>query len=121
MRMWMIKTIYLCNRHLLGEHSELHKHRHVFVKKQKINSRMFPIVQIVPSEMQNRHNELVVEMVKRGMNHKSPYEQPDVSYLSDEYLNAKVDLNYNIQDLFDRCEKCRKRILAYSYLNEVKK
>jgi hypothetical protein len=49
-------------------------------------------------------------MVNRGMNHKSPYFQPDISYLPIDQLNAKVDIKVSIKDLTDRCPNCKKRI-----------
>lgn len=110
MRMWMINPELLCNKHLLGEHGEIHKHRHNFVKKHNISGRIHPVVQIEPSSMKVRHDELAKEMLKRNMNHKSDYEQPDISYLSDNLRLAKVDTNISKSDLIQRCEECRKNI-----------
>ena len=109
MRMWMIHPSLLCDKHLLGEHGEIHKHRHNFVKQHRIDGRMSPVVQIEPRSMKTRHDELAVEMIRRGMKHASPYEQPDISYLSEEYQLASVDLETSISDLWDRCLDCRER------------
>ena len=103
MRMWMIDASKLCRQHLLGEHGEIHKHRHNFVKKHKLYGR---IGQIEPESMQSRHDELAKEMVSRGYNHKSPYEQPDVSYLG---KFPKIDLNESQKLLYARCEECKRR------------
>ena len=65
MRMWMISPGLLCNKHLIGEHGDIHKHRHNFVKKHSISGRLSPIVQIEPSSMEKRHDELTLEMEKR--------------------------------------------------------
>ena len=111
MRMWMLEARFLCNSHILGEHSELHKHKHNFVKGHKMTGRISPIVQIEPSSMQTRHDELAAEMLARGLNHKSPYEQPDLGKYSSEVINAKVDLEVSKNTLIERCEKCRQRIL----------
>ena len=105
--MWMLNPKLLCNKHLVGEHGEIHLHRHIFVKKQSINGRIHPIVQIEPANMQARHNELAEEMIKRGMNHKSPYIQPDIEYLPENMRNAKVNEKYNVDDLAARCPQCR--------------
>ena len=105
MRMWMLNPKFMCNTHILGAHGEIHKHRHNFVKQHKMDGRLSPVVQIEPMSMQSRHDELVAEMLHRGMNHKSPYEQPDVSYLGDK-ANCKVDLNISFSDLMERCPKC---------------
>ena len=114
MRMWNVDPSLLCKQHLLGEHGEIHKHRHNFVKKHKIDGRMSPIVQIEPSSMQSRHDELANEMLRRGMDHKSPYIQPDISYLPESYQRAKVDVAYSVYDLGQRCEHCRHLIEAYN-------
>lgn len=110
MRMWMVKPELLCDKHLLGEHGELHKHRHNFVKRQKIDGRIFPVVQIEPANMKRRHDTLAKEMLKRGFNHKSPYEQPDISHLPIEQQTAVADVEQNIIDLTNRCEDCAARI-----------
>lgn len=106
MRMWMIDPKLLCRKHLLGEHGEIHKFRHNFVKQHSIVGRMKPIVQIEPLKMKLRHDELAKEMLRRGFNHNSPYTLPDLSYLPEEFTNAKVNIGYNIIDLMERCEEC---------------
>lgn len=110
MRMWGIKPELLCKRHLLGEHGEIHKHRHNFVKKHRITKRITPIVQIEPENMEKRHNELAEEMLRRGYNHNSPYELPDLSYLKYFERYAKIDVQNSIKDLSDRCPECAKKI-----------
>lgn len=106
MRMWMIPPTMLCRKHLLGEHSELHKHRHNFVKRHSIKGRISPVVQIEVSSMRSRHEELVEEMKRRGYNHNSPYEMPDISYLPKEVLELKVDPEISFKDLACRCSEC---------------
>ena len=112
MRMWMVNPKFLCRKHLLGEHNEIHKHKHNFEKKHKISGRIFPIVLIEPNNMESRHDELVEEMVSRGYNHQSPYSQPSLSHLVSEERYAKANLHYNIVDLCIRCADCRKNILG---------
>ena len=107
MRMWMIDPKLLCRKHLLGEHNEIHKHKHSFEKGHSIKGRISPIVQIQPSAMQSRHDELAMEMVARNMNHKSPYIMPTLDYLSEDEKNIKVDIDYNINDLKNRCPECK--------------
>jgi len=109
--MWMVDPKLLCRKHLLGESGEIHKHKHNFEKHHSISGRINPIVLIEPENMQKRHDELAQEMLRRGYNHQSPYEQPDLSYLPDNERYAKVDIDYNIRDLMDRCVECRERIL----------
>jgi hypothetical protein len=62
--------------------------------------------------MEKRHNELVQEMISRGYNHNSPYEQPDISYLKPEERYAKVDIGVSVSDLRKRCPECESRILS---------
>jgi len=113
MRMWMIPPGLLCDKHLLGEHGEIHKHRHNFVKGHSIAGRISPVVQIEPQSMKKRHDVLSVEMRLRGMNHKSPYVQPDVSSYPVVYVNQ----TQSMLDLRERCKDCKKRIEAYFNIN----
>ena len=107
MRMWMIDPTLLCRKHLLGEHGELHKFIPSFRKQYSVTNRVSPVVQIELSSYQQRHDEIADEMLKRGMNHKSPLpELPDFSYLPEEHFNAKVDKEVSIKDLKERCEDC---------------
>jgi hypothetical protein len=102
----MVNPSFLCDQHLLGEHGEIHKHRHNFVKGHSIEGRRG---QIEPFEMGKRHDALAEEMVARGMNHKSPYQQPDLSAYD---LNGFiVDVEKSLQDLIQRCPKCKMRIM----------
>ena len=110
MRMWGINPKLLCKKHLLGEHGEIHKHRHNFVKQHSIAKRIAPVVQIAPEQMQKRHDELADEMVRRGYNHQSPYMQPDLSYLKSNERYAEIDTNISILDLVARCEDCAKNL-----------
>lgn len=113
MRMWGLDPVCLCRKHLLGEHSEIHKHRHNFVKHHKITKRISPIVQIEPENMQRRHDALAVEMVRRRYNHESPYEQPDLSYLLKSERYATISIQNSILDLSSRCPDCKARIENY--------
>jgi len=106
----MVPPEWLCNQHLLGEHGEIHKHRHNFEKGHSIRGRLEPVVLVEPASLAQRHNELALEMLARGMNHKSPFTQPDLSSYDDLQKYAKVDVDVSVTDLCARCEKCRIRI-----------
>ena len=110
MRMWMIPVELLCNKHLNGEHGELHKHRWCFERKMSIKGRIYPKVQIEPATMGMRHDDLAREMMNRGMNHNSVYKQPDISYLPPDQRYAKVDLIQSYYDLTSRCQQCKQLI-----------
>lgn len=118
MRMWMLDPKLICRKHLIGAHGELHKHRHNFEKQHKIDGRIYPIVQIEPPSMKKRHDELAEEMIRRGMNHNSPYEQPDISYLPEEQQKAKVDIEISKIDLMNRCEDCKHNLLSVTNLSK---
>jgi hypothetical protein len=111
MRMWMINPKLLCRKHLLGEHSEIHKHKHNFEKNHSISKRVFPVAQIEPSSMKKRHDELVIEMQRRNYNHNSPYEMPNISYLPPQERDTKVDVNFSVNDLVERCPCCRRNLI----------
>lgn len=108
MRMWMIPVSKLCDRHLLGEHVEIHML--VGCIKRKMNIAGYLTDKLVfPSKIQQRHKQIAAEMKKRGFNHKS--ELPEYT-LSRKYLKEnQPDLKHNKQDLASRCQACRKRLL----------
>ena len=114
MRMWMIDPTWLCRAHLLGEHAELHKHRHNFVRGDRMDKRIAPPAQIEPAAMGNRHDALAAEMVRRGYRHQSPYQQPDLSHYPPEVHEARVDTAFSLQDLCSRCPACRQNIETFS-------
>jgi hypothetical protein len=114
--MWMIDPALMCNKHLLGEHGEIHKFLPSFRKKVSITGRMSPVVQIEPLALKARHDELAAEMLRRwpkSDGHASPLDV-DVNqlfhYLPPAERNAKVDVRHSHNDLISRCPLCRERI-----------
>lgn len=101
MRMWMIDPRRMCRKHLLGEHGEIHKHRHNFVKGHSIAGRRG---QIEPEAMQDRHDVLAAEMARRGFRHTSPYAQPDLAAY--DLAGFVVDRAASERDLRGRCVEC---------------
>jgi Pyrimidine dimer DNA glycosylase len=109
--MWMVNPKLMCNKHLIGEHGELHKFLPSFRKGHKVDGRFNPIIQMQFQRYQERHNSIAKEMINRGLNHKSPLENiPDFSLTYSEYYNKVVDIEVSIKDLKKRCEHCRERI-----------
>lgn len=100
MRMHMCNPVILCRQHLLGEHNEIHKHKHIFERGYSLAGRSG---QIEPMSMKIRHDELAKEMIRRGYKHNSPYEMP---YLTDEAVQMMVDREKSLILLLDRCEDC---------------
>lgn len=111
MRMWMVPTEYLCRKHLLGEHVE----HHMFVGTLKRKLQLDGYVRnnlVEIKRLEERHDTLVAEMLRRGMNHNSPLQEHDISYLPERVQNATVDVQASIDDLIGRCEECRARYEA---------
>lgn len=104
----MVPPYILCRNHLLGEHSEIHKHRHNFVKGHSIKGRIEGNA-VEPMSMESRHDALVEEMLRRGYNHQSPYEQPSLEHYSEEEMWTIVDTEAALEMLLERCPECRAR------------
>lgn len=106
-RMWGIDPRLLCDRHLLGEHAELHqvvgtieKHPHgEAIVRGHVAKR-----QLDTASIQTRHDALATELDRRGMTHDSP-----MAYEDDLDL-GQLDLDANLAELADRCPDCRDRI-----------
>ncbi|MGI9212586.1 MAG: pyrimidine dimer DNA glycosylase/endonuclease V [Methylococcaceae bacterium] len=109
MRMWMVDPALLCDQHLLGEHGELHKFLHNWIKHQPILKRLEGNA-MEPLSYKYRHDALAREMVRRGMRHQSPLTQPDFSYLPEEQQAYRIDVEKNMDRLCQRCDTCRERI-----------
>lgn len=117
--MWMINPKVLCRQHLLGEHNELHKHKWTFEKKHRKDN-YIKKDRIEPKSMKIRHEQLVSEMKRRGYNHKSPFEAPDISYLPKEYQEHEVNRISNVLELYCKCEECRKRMNNWEVIKNEK-
>jgi hypothetical protein len=101
MRMWNTKTSEMCNRHLLGEHVEMHMFVGTLNKEKSINGYLNKgLVEV--HKIKKRHEELVNEMERRGFNHKS---------ILPEYRYKKVgsvNVRENKKELARRCKNCKK-------------
>ncbi len=103
MRMWGVNPKMLCNQHLLGEHLEMHMFVGAINKGKNIQGYIDKnLVNVQKISM--RHTELVKEMESRGMHHNSTL----IAHYS--LLKGTINIENNIKDLSDRCEKCRERI-----------
>lgn len=100
MRMWRIDTSKLCRNHLLGEHLEMHMFVGTILKNKSLNGYIDGGL-IEVHNIQKRHGELVVEMLRRGYNHKSSLPK------FQSYIAGKIDIDKNIQDLKNRCKECK--------------
>jgi len=77
MRIWDLNPEILCREHLLGEHRELHAIWSVLTKAKKGYSKHPETLRWKGKlkALYKVHEELVVEMKKRGYNHFSPIEK----------------------------------------------
>jgi hypothetical protein len=111
--MWMVDPKIMCNKHLCGEHGEIHKHRHNFVKGHKMTGRILANC-CEPSALKSRHDELEKELNRRQIKENraltsSPFEMPDISYLPPEEREYVVNVAANKKLLLERCEACRQQ------------
>ncbi|MCS7150780.1 MAG: pyrimidine dimer DNA glycosylase/endonuclease V [Endomicrobia bacterium] len=73
MRIWDIEPKFLCRKHLLGEHRELHAIWNILTKNKKGYSK-HPETLRWRGKLKSlyiRHEKLVKEMLKRGYKHNS--------------------------------------------------
>lgn len=111
MRMWGVNPRWLCDKHLLGEHGEMHKFLPTFHKRLKVSGRFSPIVQIQFKGYVERHEALAKEMLCRSMNHRSPLvDVPDFELIYPDYYHLEIDTNYSVLDLKSRCSLCKEII-----------
>jgi hypothetical protein len=95
----------------VGEHGEMHKFIPSFLKGYRVHRRFYPVVQIQFKGYKERHDSLVEEMLRRGLNHKSPLVVvPDFRSIYPEYFDLEIDLSISIRDLQLRCSSCREII-----------
>lgn len=104
MRMWIINPKWLCRKHLLGEHYELHKLVGSINKGKSIDGYIEKGL-VDTSQIKERHDILVDEMERRGYKHKSPMEYDD------KISRGHVDRKASLKELFVRCKDCYKRII----------
>ncbi len=101
MRMWNVPPETMCRQHLLGEHLEMHMFVGAIIKGTSmqgyIENGMLDI-----SRLASRHEELVIEMERRGMNHKSPF--PEVP--TNAWGVKPVDTRESLHELATRCLEC---------------
>ena len=99
----MINPIFMCNRHIVAEHSEIHMLRGRMRQKFSIDGWLTNGL-IEPQNMVKRHQALVREMTKRAMHHRSPLHQPHHAPV------GHVDLRRSIEELSARCPACAERL-----------
>lgn len=77
MRIWDISPSFLCSKHLLGEHSELHAIWNIITDNKTGYSRHPETIRWRGklAALYRRHEMLVSEMTARGFRHNSPLDK----------------------------------------------
>ncbi len=100
MRMWGIDPKKLCQKHLLGEHMEMHMF--VGTIKKGISIKGYINKGLVnPQLIYKRHNLIAKEMTRRGMNHMSP-----IAFDCSNLPSSPIAVKQNERQLKERCKKC---------------
>ncbi|MBU1445709.1 pyrimidine dimer DNA glycosylase/endonuclease V [Patescibacteria group bacterium] len=103
MRIWDINPKYLCRKHLLAEHRELHGLWNILTKHGGIGGySKHPETKRWIGKLKslyNRHESLLIEFSKRGYQHKSP-------------LDKKLATGDTTQKIFINTIKEQKNILT---------
>jgi hypothetical protein len=97
--MWMVPPRRMCRKHLLGEHVEIH----MAVASLRLGKSLQGFLDkglLELGSLRSRHDELVVELLRRGYRHHSPL--GPVPRRSD----GKVDRPANALELARRCPDC---------------
>lgn len=114
MRQWMCDPMFMCRKHLFGEHVEHHMFLGTLLKKKAIDGYIKNDL-FEPLSLKERHDVIVNEIIKRQYNHYTPlnYDTSIFQYLSTTQINHKIDRDNSLFLLLSRCNDCQKR---YDYL-----
>lgn len=105
MRMWMVNPRLMCSRHLLGEHVEIHMLVGSLRRKKSVAGFIAKGLLEVHS-VRKRHAELVEEMLRRGMKHRSALPKFRVLKL------GRVSRIESLRELARRCLRCKAAQIA---------
>jgi hypothetical protein len=103
MRMWNVEPKLLCRQHLIGEHLEMHYFRGVIIRNRSIKGYIEKgLVEV--HNIIKRHNDLANEMTRRNYKHNSELIEFKI------WEEGHVNVEQNINELLNRCPKCKERI-----------
>lgn len=105
MRMWMVPPALMCNKHLLGEHVEIHMLEGCIKQGHSLTGYIEKGL-IDLSKIDSRHRELVAEMKRRDFSHHSP-----LMHLVWEGETGSVNVEESHAELLNRCHWCRQQLL----------
>ncbi|MCF8019837.1 MAG: pyrimidine dimer DNA glycosylase/endonuclease V [Vallitaleaceae bacterium] len=115
MRMWLCDPKILCQKHLCGEHVEMHMFLGSLKKGKKIDGFLKNNL-FEPRTLAQRHEVLKKEMIGRGYNHNSDMCEEECECVLDlpmEKQYWEVDRKKALRDLLDRCPECSKRFSEF--------
>ena len=112
MRMWNVDPKMMCDKHLIGEHVEMHMFVGSINKGISIKGYVDKGLLTV-NKLRERHDELAVEMERRHINHLSPLPTFKVVNLNVDQ-GAVIDSKESKKELLRRCSLCRKQLLKVS-------
>lgn len=107
--MWMAPPKIMCRQHLIGEYRELFTFVAILQRKKRIAG-YIKNDELEPLSLQNRYEELCIEMKNRGYRPAKQFNfDPSLlSYLSEEERNHKINKKAILELLFMRCPRCKK-------------
>jgi len=110
--MWLCDPKIMCQKHLCGEHVEMHMFLGSLKQGKKISGYIEKNL-FEPMVLRLRHNELADEMTRRGYNHKSPIDYDEaiktVFTLPAWDRLRTINKDAALGDLLDRCPECLSR------------
>ncbi len=113
MRMWLCDPRILCQKHLCGEHLEMHMFLGHFKRKRNINGFLKNNL-LELNKLFERHDELAKEMLNRGYKHESVMQINDaingINMYEDKLKEIKVNKENALKELISRCPECKKRL-----------
>ena len=111
MRMWLCDPEIMCQKHLCGEHLEMHMFLGALKQGKKIDGYLRNNC-FQPRMLYQRHDDLANEMSNRGYNHKSDIKVREclcVLDLTNEQQYWEINKESALKDLLGRCPKCKER------------
>lgn len=110
MRMWMCDPRIQCRQHLLGEWRELYTLSAILQRHGKIDGYIANDL-LEPESTLIRWHELHNEMLRRGYNARDEELIFNISYLSDEIRQHKINREAALSELLNRCHMCKERYM----------
>lgn len=105
----------MCRQHLIGEYREMFTFLGS-LKKQISMAGYLKNNLFEPLSILSRFNDLKNEMIERGYKPKKEFVFDDsmIQYLGDLSIQTKVDIDKSLEDLLNRCDRCKQRFLETS-------